>query len=404
MMPATSPNFDRVQRLALVVGGVALVLALVGLVLGPLERFFEAYLMAFVLYIGLSLGCLIMLMVVQLAGGSWGATIRRPLEAGAMVIPVMALLFIPLIFGLGHLYPWTDEAYLASHPTVAIKTNWLNEPFFVIRSVIYLLIWTAIAFYYYRVSKRQDDGDRPDLTDRLKRISGAMIIVYVLTATLAAFDWGMSLRPDWFSGIYGALFMIGQAISAVAFIIIFMILTARLYAPYDKLLTAKRLQDLGNFLMGFIMFWAYVNVSQLIIQWSNNIVETNTWYVARLGEGWVALSAFMLIFHFFAPWMILFSRWVKRKREALIWVAAWMLLMRFFDVFWIFAPEYGRGLHWLDPVLFIAFGGVWLAAFFARFKRLPPLPLHDPRLKLEDDHAHATHPAHPKTQGAVSHG
>ena len=398
-----SPDFSRIRSRALLVGLAGLALGALGWVLGPSERFFEAYLMAFVLFVGLSLGCLGMLTVVQLAAGTWGALIRRPLEAGAMVLPLMALLFIPLLFGLDHLYPWTDPDYLAAHPTVEAKESWLDTTFFIARNVFYLVVWVLAALFYYRASKRQDDGDRPDLADKMRHASGPLLILYVLTMTLAAFDWGMSLRPDWFSGIYGLIFIIGQGITAMAFIIIFMALSASVYAPYDKLLTEKRLQDLGNFLMAFIMFWAYVNVSQLIIQWSNNIVETNTWYVDRLGEGWIGLSIVMLFFHFFAPWLILFSRWVKRKRHVIIWVAAWMLVARVFDIYWIFIPEFAReaaSIYWLDVVLILGFGGIWLAAFLSRFDRLPPLPLHDERL-LEPDHEHA-----PVGHGreAASHG
>ena len=385
-------DFGRLQTLSLIVGAVGVAAALILALLGG-EGFFESYLLSYIFWVGLSLGCLVMLFVQHLAGGSWGALIRRPLEAGVAVLPILALLFIPLLFGLDSLYPWTNAEYVETHPTVAAKVAYLNVPFFIARAVVYFAVWVGAALFFLRLSRRQDrePANSGSIGFRMKAVSAMWIVIYVLTMTFAGIDWGMSLTPTWFSGIYSVILMISQAITAVAFIVVVMVMLAGMFPAVNELLTAKRLQDLGNFLMAFIMFWAYVSFSQLIIIWSNNTVETSTWYVTRLETGWVALSSFLLVFGFFAPFAILFSRWVKRKRAALVVVSLFVIFIQLIDTYWILVPSFertGPQLLLLDILLTIGLGGIWLAAFLRSLGSRPILPLHDPRLApdLHDEH------------------
>ncbi|CAN5838554.1 hypothetical protein BH24DEI2_BH24DEI2_05740 [soil metagenome] len=380
-------------RNALIAGVVGLVAAVVVAFLSGAGAFFESYLYAFIFWTGLALGCLVMLAVQHLAGGSWGALIRRPLEAGALLIPLMALLFIPLLFGLGHLYEWTHADYVASHPTVAAKAAYLNVPFFIIRSALYFAIWTYGAFYFFRASQRQDRDEATSLTlgFKLKSAGAAWIIIYVVTMTFAMVDWSMSLTPEFFSGIYSVIYMIGQAISAVCFVVFVMVALARANPKVDELLTPKRLQDLGNFLMAFTMFWAYTSFAQLIILWSNNVIETNPYYVLRFSPSWRVVGLFLIFFGFAAPFAVLFSRWVKRKRRALVAVAVWAMFIRLLDVFFTVIPNFGREgfpLHLLDVLLLVGIGGLWLGVFSLVLSSRPVLPLYDPRLLQPDRHAH----------------
>jgi hypothetical protein len=405
--PSPALDLGRIQAVSLLVGGLALVAALVLALLGDGETFFQSYLYAFLFWLGLSLGCLVLLFVQHLAGGSWGAVIRRPLEAGVAVLPVMALLFVPLLFGLGSLYEWTHPEFVEAHPIVAAKIGYLNVPFFIVRTVIYFAIWIAGALFFLRLSNRQDRelDSSGSIGYRMKTVSAVWLVIYVLTMTFAAVDWAMSLTPEWFSGIYPVILMIGQAITAISFIIVVMALLAGRVPAINELLTAKRLQDLGNFLMAFTMFWAYVSFSQLIIIWSNNTVETNDWYVVRLNTDWNYLSAFLLAFGFFAPFMILFSRWVKRKRAALVTVALWSIVVRLLDLFWILVPTYGREgspLALLDLALLVGLGGVWLALFARSLASRPILPLHDPRL-APDPHEHPAAGAHGRPLTGMDH-
>ena len=383
---------------------IALALGVVGLAAGLAATLGNGglpggLLMGFVFWVGLSVGGLGLLLIDHMAGGSWGAVVRRPLEAMVSALPIALLFFLPIAFFIPQLYPWADAAYVEAHKLVAWKSGYLNATWYVLRSVLYFALWLLAAWIYLRGAREQDAADlgRAGLIGyRLKATAAVWLIVYVLTMTLAMTDWTMSLTPEWWSGIYGLIFMIGQAIGAMALVILTMVWMARRSPRVDGLLTEKRLQDLGNFLMAFVMFWAYVNVSQLIIQWTNNIVETNTFYVLRLYEQpWQGLGVYLLVAGFFLPFLILFSRWVKRARAALAFMAGWALLNQALHVYWYVAPEIGRaGLPGFgDVAVFVGLGGIWFAAFLRSLGARSVVPERDPRL-LAAEHAHHTTEPH----------
>lgn len=365
---------------SLIVGIGGLGFCLVGAIFG-LEQFFQSYLYGFIFWLGIALGCLILLLLQNIAGGPWGPMIRRPLEAGVTLIPIMGLFFIPILAGMGYLYEWTNPEVIAVNEIIASKTAYLNVPFFIVRALFYFAVWIGISYLLVSWSQQQDDTNDPKVAEKMRNFSAPGLISFILTMTFAAFDWGMSLTPEWFSGMYGVIFMIGQAISAVAFMIIIMTLFGH-FEPLASVANPKRIQDLGNFLMAFTMFWAYVSASQLIIIWSNNVVETNSWYVLRLNGFWGWIGAALLLFHFASPFLILFSRWVKQKVRALVIIACWMLFMRLVDIFWLIVPTYERNIPFslLDAAVLVGIGGVWLSIFISRLKDKPLLPLHDPRL------------------------
>jgi hypothetical protein len=382
---------------------IALALGVVGLAVGLAATLGNGglpggVLMGFVFWIGLSLGGLAMLLIDHMAGGSWGAVVRRPLEAMVSALPVTLLFFLPVALFIPQLYPWADAAYVEAHKLVAWKAGYLNANWYVLRSVAYFVLWLLAAWIYLRGAREQDAADlaRAGLIGyRLKATAAVWVIVYVLTVTLAVTDWTMSLTPEWWSGIYGLIFMISQAITAMALVILTMVWMARRSPRIDGLLTEKRLQDLGNFLMAFTMFWAYVNVSQLIIHWTNNIVETNTFYVLRLYEQpWQGLGAYLLVAGFFLPLLILFSRWVKRARTALAVMAGWALLNQALHTYWYVAPEIGRaGMPGFgDIALFVGLGGIWFAAFLRSLGSRSVVPERDPRLLAAEHVHHATEP------------
>ncbi len=382
-------DFRRGPLVALLAGAIGLI---GGVLAGLGGGFYESWLLAFLFCVGLSLGTLVMLIIGHMAGGSWSAVIQRPLEAGVSLLPIMALLFLPVLFGMNALYIWTDAAYVASHPLVAAKTAYLNTPFFVIRTVVYFALWLLAAWLYLRGSAQQDREPRQSavIGYRLKSMGGLWIVLYVLTMSFAGRDWAMSLTPTWWSGIYPVILMISQVITGVAFIILVMVVLAARSARIDDLLTAKRLQDLGNFLMAFLMFWAYVSFSQLIIIWSGNVSEMTPWYIVRLGPGWMAVSGFLLAFGFIAPFVILFSRWVKRKRLALATVAAWAIFVQLMNLLYFVVPTFeppGFPITLSDVLIWLGVGGVWLFFYLRRLAAHPILPSHDPRLKGAEQHA-----------------
>jgi hypothetical protein len=382
----STASLKRFQRMGLLVGLVGLALAVLGAFLN-LEQFWRSYLLAYAFWLEIGLGCLGMLMLHHLVGGRWSALIRRLMETGAMTLPLMALLFIPLLFGLTTLYPWTNPAQVQHSSVLQSKTAYLNVPFFIVRAVFYFVIWLSLAYCFNRWSLEQDRTGEPHLATRMRRLSALGMILYMLTATFAAYDWLMSLEPAWSSSIYGLMFIIGQALAALALAIIGLRLLAGDNAAHSDWI--QSFNDLGNFLLGFVMIWAYFSFSQFLIIWSANLSEEAVWYVHRSQGGWLNVGIFLVAFHFGLPFLLLLSRRVKRKAQRLMVLAVLMLCARLVDLFWLIVPAFypnGVHVHWLDLVLLIAMGGGWLAVFVWQWAGKASLPQRDPHLLVGNQH------------------
>jgi len=383
-------SVGRLQQRALGVGIAGLVVCAILFFVNRdqfADHFFQSYLVAFMFVLGLSLGSLGLLMLQHLTGGHWGIVIRRPLESATRVLPVVAILFIPILFGMNHLY----SAWLNAPPSGEGRLSDLQQSYLVsggilgfkARALYYFLIWLALVVIFNRWSKEQD-ANREDRTlrRRLKMLAGPGIILYVFVMTFAAIDWCMSLSPHWASTIYGFLFVIGQLISSMALMITVLVLLSRT-APMEGLIQKRHLHDLGKLLLAFVMLWAYFGFSQLLIIWSGNLPEEISFYRSRLYGTWGVVAVIVLIFHFFVPFFSLLSRDLKRSAALLPKIAMWLIFMRLVDLFWLTRPEFTAnavpGL--MDFAAVLALAGIWFAVFARNLKTQPLLPLGDPKVE-----------------------
>lgn len=374
------PQLQRIQRLALIVGVIGLALCGVGWFLAP-NQFFQSYLFAYMFWLGLALGSSAIVLLIHLAGGGWGFVIRRILEAAAMTLPLMLVLFVPIVLGMGALYEWTHPDIVEGDPVLLGKSAYLNVEFFLIRAAIYFVVWIGIAYLLNRWSAEQDQTGDPALSDRLRLLARFGLALYFLTMTFAAIDWVMSLEPHWFSSIFGVLFIIGQGLSSMAFAIaVAGLLSAR--EPLADIATPARFNDLGGLLLAFVMFWAYISLSQYLIIWSGNLPEEVTWYLHRTQGGWNWVILFVLAFQFVLPFFLLLARRTKRTIPALSALAAMIVVVHLVELFWRVAPSFHQSalaVHWLDIAAPIGIGGIWIAAFTWLLQGRPLVPLHDPR-------------------------
>lgn len=380
-------QLDRVQKGALVVGAVGLVLCIVGAFLNP-AQFFQSYLFAYVFWVGVALGGLAIVMVYHLTGGGWGLVIRRVLETGGLMIVLMAALFVPLLFGLEELYLWARPEAVATDELLQHKQLYLNVPFWVLRSAVYFAVWIGLAFLLNRWSREQDRTDEPALANRMRRFSAFGLLVYGLTVTFASIDWIMSLEPHWYSTVFGMLIGAGQVLAALALAtLVLLFLLDR--EPLADVVTDRHLNDLGSLLLAAVVLWVYLVFVQFFIIWAGNIPEEVSWYVHRLETSWGWVGQFLVLFHFALPFLVLMSRQVKQRPQYLAVVAGTIVFAHLVDTFWLVAPtfhEEGFHLHWLDVAAPVAIGGLWIAAFVWQLKERPLLPVHDP--ELQEVHAH----------------
>ena len=330
----TPPVVKTIQQRSLIIGLVFSVIAALGAFLRP-EEFFRAYLLAFMAWLGVTLGSMAILMLRHLTKGAWGMVIRRILGAAMRCVPLMAALFIPLLFGIHRLYIWARplngiaDKHLREH-LEEITKSYLTVNGFIIRAVIYFAIWWALSYFLTKWSAEQDHPPMRDNSARFKALSGPGLILYGFTITFAVIDWIMSIDPSWISTIFGLSFLIGQVLSALCFAIVVERILFN-YKPMSELLKPAQVHDHGNFMLAFIMVWAYFSFSQWLIIWAGNLPEEITWYMRRLNGGWGYVGLCLVLFHFAIPSIMLLSRPFKRDITRLVWLAAWIMVTRLGD-------------------------------------------------------------------------
>jgi hypothetical protein len=353
----------RSQRALLGAGALGLAAAGAGGLIDPVQ-FFRSYLVAYLFFVGIALGSLGLVSLNHVTGGLWGVVIRRICESAMRTLPLLLVLFVPLLFGLADLYEWARPEAVAHDAVLQHKQVYLNVPFFIARVGIYFAVWLIVAFYLVRWSREQDDTGNPDVVRRLQFLGRGALLLYSLTMTFAAIDWAMSLEPHWFSTIYGILIIGGQVLSAFAFVIpVLMLVVER--EPFTRLITKEQFHDLGKLMLAFVMLYAYFAFSQFLIIWSGNLPEETPWYLARLKGGWQYVAVAVLLLQFVLPFLILLSRNLKRNARRLAAVALIVLAAPARPLLagdaWRSPAQFA--LHWMDFAAVFGVGGLWLSFF-----------------------------------------
>ena len=386
-------DLEGFRRRALMIGLVALAAGAAGALISSesREQFFRSYLLAYIFWLAIPLGCFAILMLQHMSGGVWGLVTRRVLESSTRTFPLLALLFIPLLFGLKSIFPWASPEKLAASPAlshaVEQKHLYLNVGFFIARALFYFLVWIMVTRLLNHWSAEQDRTGERKLTGKLQGLSAPGLLLYGLTVTFASVDWAMSLDPQWFSTMYGLLFMGGQGLAAMAFVIAVMVLLAG-RKPMSDVIKASHLHDLGKLMLAFLMIWAYFAFSQFLIIWAGNLPEEIPFYVRRVQSSWRYVGFGLIILHFALPFVLLLSRDLKRNGRRLSAVAIGVIVMRFVDLIWMTGPELHNGsfslslMDWvLDLLLLAGIGGIWLWFFATELKSRPLLPINDPDIE-----------------------
>jgi hypothetical protein len=380
------PVVKTIGQRSLIVGVLFGVIAVVVAFVTPngREEFFRAYLLGFMCWLGVALGSMAILMIRHLTGGGWGMVIRRILGAAMRTVPLLAVLFIPIIVGMHSLYIWArplelvQDKHLREHLQDITKT-YLTTNGFIFRAIFYFAIWNLLSYLLSHWSKQTDRAGAPDNTERFKAVAGPGLILYGFTISFAAIDWVMSLDPSWISTIFGLVILIGEVLAAMCFAVVVERILYN-YKPMSEMLKPDFVHDHGKWMLAFIMVWAYFNFSQWLIIWAGNLPTEITYYIRRLNGGWGYVGLFLVLFHFAVPFALLLSRPFKRNIRKLVWLAVWMLVMRYVDLFWVIEPNFSKtfSITIADIVVPIAIGGFWLWYFFRNLAALPLLPAYDP--------------------------
>jgi hypothetical protein len=379
----TAPEVVRkISQRSLVIGAAFSVIAVALAFIHP-DEFYRAYLLGFMCWLGIALGSMAIVMIRHLTGGGWGTVIRRILGAAMRTLPLLAILFIPVILGIRRLYIWAqplsniEDKHLREH-LEQITQSYLTVNGFIIRAVFYFAIWNLLSYLLSKWSKQTDHANTPDNTQRFKAVSGPGLILYAFTLAFASIDWLMSLDPSWISTIFGLIILIGEMLSAMCFAVVVERILFN-YKPMSEMLRPEFVHDHGKWMLTFTMVWAYFNFSQWLIIWAGNLPSEITFYLKRLSGGWESVGLILVVFGFAAPFAMLLSRPFKRDIRKLVWLAVWLMLMRYLDLFWIVEPNFSKTfiVTAADVVVPVAIGGIWLWYFFRNLSLLPLLPAYD---------------------------
>jgi hypothetical protein len=379
-------GIGHLQKRALVVGVGGAVIGAIGLVLHPGDLM-PSWLIGFMFTLGLSLGCFALLMVQHMTGGHWGLVTRRIFEAGSSLIPLCALAFIPVAVFTPKLYLWARPEAVAADAILQFKAPYLNWKFFVLRAVVYFVVWIFCAMLLNKWSAQQDRGEVA-MTEadsrRFRVVSAPGLLVYVILLSLAAVDWMMSLDPHWYSTIYGLILVVGQALSALAFsVAVLALLLAR--EPMNSILTTRHFHALGKLMLAFVMLWAYFSFSQFLIIWSGNLPEEIPYYLERLKGGWQYVSLGLVVGHFVLPFCLLLSQDLKKRPKLLARVAWFIVAIRLYDLIWLIAPTFhhdgGFPISLANVGVPVALGALWVYLFAIQYRKRALLPVNDPFFK-----------------------
>lgn len=380
-------DLGRLQSRALVVGVAGLLVAALGWLVDP-SHFFQAYLVAFLFWLSVALGCFGLLLLHHMTGGAWGLMLRRVMEAASRTFPLLLVLFLPLLLGLHELFHWTHDEAVAADPVLQHKSGYLGVPWFLARAALYFGVWLLVTYKITGMSLEQDRTGDPALFKRMQAWAAGGFLLVALTGSFASMDWMMSLDPHWFSSLFGLWYLTGAALSGLCVAI----LMAKWLAdrpPMERVLAPRLFHDYGKLLLALVMLWAYLSFSQLMLIWGANLPEEIPFYIQRLRGPWLAASALLLLAHFVLPFLLLLSSSRKQRKAKLMQVAAMLLVMRWVDHYWNVVPtlQAARGEEaqvvaglWVGLAAVAGVGGLWLWSFFRQLARHPLVPVQEPFL------------------------
>ncbi len=383
--PELERDLQRVFTPALGAGIILGAISIIGAIYSPGD-FFRSYLMGYLFWLGLTLGSMGIVMLQYLTAGAWGIMTRRTLESASRTLPLCAVLFIPIAIGIPWIYDWAHSDLVRNEYVLRHRHGYMNPSMFIGRAIFYFVVWGIFVYFLNKWSREQDENG--GLETRLARLSAPGLLIYVLTITFATIDWAESLENNWYSTIWGFLFVARQGLATFAFVIIAMALLSR-REPLASRFKPAHLHDLGKLLLVFVMLWAYFEFSQLVIVWSGNLTDEIPWYLHRFATSWGWLGVMLIVLEFIVPFLMLLSRPLKRNAIALCCVVSLIIFMRWVDLMWIVMPEYyqrGFRLTWMNLVVPASIGCLWIAVFVWQLKQRPLLPLQAPNLERALQH------------------
>jgi len=373
-----------VEKLGWILLGLGVILGAVAFLVDSSRAFFN-YLITFMFVLSVAVGALFIVALEYLAGADWSVPFRRIPEFFAGAIPLLAVLVIPLLFGFHDLFHWTHTEDVEADKILQGKTPYLNEVFFIIRTVLCIGVWYIFYRLFTRNSRKQDATGDQKLTKKNITLSAIFIPIFAVTITIAAVDWLMTLEPHWFSTIFGIYFFSGSMIATLAAITLAAILLKEKGYLHPKI-TNEHFYSLGALMFAFVNFWAYIAFSQYMLIWYADLPETTFWFLQRWEGPMMYVSLGLIFIHFVIPYFGLVSLPSKTDPKRLKIMSVWLLFAHGLNLYWLIMPTYFTGkevpvITWMEftfPLIAIA---LFIIIFVIHAKKFNLMPVRDPKLR-----------------------
>ncbi|MCH8567579.1 MAG: hypothetical protein LAT67_04920 [Balneolales bacterium] len=375
------PDSANPSKLFITLGAVGVIASLIGVVVNY-EQFLHSYLTSFTFFMSISLASMFLVMIHHITRSSWGITLRRIPETFSSYIWVFALLFIPILIGMGSLYGWTQEQSGWFYQELReYKSPYLNEPFFIIRNIIYFAVWSFLGYKLYKNSIEMDKTGDWGIDSTLRKISAPGIFFFGFTVSFASFDWIMSLRFDWFSTMFGVYYF-AMSFQLVFAVLILMVLFLRNKGLLLNTIAKPHIRDLGGWLFAFSVFYTYIAFGQFFLIYYANIPEATLFFYYRLEGSYQYMLYFTLFGRFVIPFILLLNKPSKGNYKVLKFVSVLIVVSHIVELYWLIMPSLHDSFtfHWLDIATFFALAGIFFALFFTYFKKQNMVPINDPKL------------------------
>jgi hypothetical protein len=371
----------RATSLAIGATAIGAVLLCIGAFVDP-ARMLLSYLASWIFAVSVAVAALLWVQMAHTLGAGWMVVLRRRAEDVLGALPLLAVLFVPILLGLSALYPWARRESQwgeALREAMATKRGWLSGPFFGARSLLYLGVWTGVGELLRRYSRAQDRSGSPELVEKLKIIAVGALPPVAFLLTFASFDWLMSLDPTWSSTVFG-IYLFGGSFGAAVGLLCFVAfgpLASRIEAA-----TPEHSHALGRILLTFVIFWTYIAFAQFFLVWIADIPNEVGWVKLRTTASWGGFAVLLVALHFVIPFFVLLSRELKRRPRALAWMGLWLFAAHYLDMYWLVIPSAQPAFepHWLDLGALLFVTGACLVVVLLRARTEPEMPLEDPRL------------------------
>ncbi len=382
--PSRGASLYRVSFLLVVLGAVATTVAWF---VSGWSGIATGYLLAFTFCWSVVLGSLFFVALQHVTSSVWSVVLRRAAEMLAAPMWLIALLFVPLL-GLAFLpqgetlFPWT-----AAHASqdIAPKAPYLDTTFFVVRNVVFFVIWIGFTLLFVRGSLRQDTGEGVErAAGRMRKYSGPFLVIFAFTVTFASFDWLMSLAPRWYSTIFGTYVFSGMTLTGLAAITLAVLwMRARGWLGKD-LVRTDHLYNLGGLLFAFTCFWAYIAFSQYMLIWYGNLPDETFYLVVRTRNGWAGVTVLLAFLRFVIPFFLLLPRSAKAEPKPLAVASVLVILGQLVDLYWIIFPTHHVDTQPIGPAVWgpsLLLVGVLGLAWAGFLRRHRVVAVGDPKLE-----------------------